>query len=119
MTKKRWPVVFGVVLGVALGLAVVSWSLLLPGHQKTSLRAGYDRVQIGMTLKELHKIKHYPGFAPIPNNQEDEDSYIDELEGGHEIASFSFADGRVTGKNFRRESYEPIWLKTIRRRLGI
>jgi hypothetical protein len=118
MTKKRKLVVLAV---AAVGLVVGSL-LYLHSLPKTPFRAGYARVRQGMTANEVHAVMYEAGpFFPTVYDPGQWGPTCVELyfnDDGDEAFTVRIAQGRVTGKMFRQNSWVANKLEEVQERLG-
>jgi hypothetical protein len=122
MTKGRLLVMLGI---VAVTVAAGS-TLYLMALPKTPLRAGYDRIRIGMSAKEVHAIMEEAGpFYPNIGKAKRGDPnwfeiYMSPDQGEvEEVADVFIAGERVTSKHFRHQkSWAANKLEEARERLG-
>jgi hypothetical protein len=126
MTKKRKLVVLAV---GAVGL--VAGSLLyLKSLPQTPLRAGYERIRVGMTAKEVHAVMEEAGpFYPniwgaSPRNPDWLEFYIsaneEDVADVREVADVRIVGERVASKHFRyQKSKTANKLEEVREWLGL
>jgi hypothetical protein len=119
MMKKWVLVLFTIALASTVGIwMTVRFPYLLP---RTTFRARYDQVELGMTHFEVLMIMNGSGDCPkYPTTLSFRETSIDWYESDHEQAKFWYSpDGKVDSKDYQGWSWEPDWLEATWKRKGI